>query len=85
MLSVFLHVFVLDFADIYEKMKSLLWNVKPSLRFSRKLCDIMASRACRSAIMIGSPLNQSEMNKIVSNLSDLENPWVFTCHACVCK
>ncbi|KAI9217880.1 hypothetical protein BC828DRAFT_390089 [Blastocladiella britannica] len=36
----------------------------------------LASRACRSSVMIGMPLDKPRMAKIVAKLSDLEHPWV---------
>ncbi|KAF8062832.1 hypothetical protein N665_1194s0006 [Sinapis alba] len=36
---------------------------------------MLASRACRSSVMIGDPLRRTEMQKIVEHLADLESPW----------
>lgn len=36
---------------------------------------MLASRACRSSVMIGDPLRKNEMQKIVEHLADLESPW----------
>lgn len=40
-----------------------------------KLMATFASRACRSAVMIGTGLQAHEMKKIVTQLSDIEQPW----------
>jgi DNA mismatch repair protein PMS2 len=40
-----------------------------------KLVSLLASRACRSAVMIGTPLSAPEMRLIVNNLSSMEQPW----------
>lgn len=40
-----------------------------------KLASMFASRACRSAVMIGSALKYREMRTIVDNLSTIEQPW----------
>ncbi|TYZ68801.1 hypothetical protein PybrP1_005217 [[Pythium] brassicae (nom. inval.)] len=40
-----------------------------------KVMAMFASRACRSSIMIGTALHKEEMQKIVRNLSGLEQPW----------
>ena len=40
-----------------------------------KLISIYASKACRSAVMIGTALSQTEMATIVSNLVTIEQPW----------
>ncbi|RMX65441.1 hypothetical protein KXD40_007817 [Peronospora effusa] len=40
-----------------------------------KVMAMFASRACRSSIMIGTALHKEEMQKIVRNLSGLDQPW----------
>ncbi|RCK55491.1 DNA mismatch repair protein PMS1 [Candida viswanathii] len=40
-----------------------------------KIRRILAMKACRSSIMIGSSLSKSKMNEIVKNLSTLDKPW----------
>jgi len=37
--------------------------------------SLLASRACRSSIMIGDKLSKREMERLVSSLSSLEQPW----------
>ncbi|XP_057329736.1 mismatch repair endonuclease PMS2 [Microplitis mediator] len=37
--------------------------------------DMLASRACRSAVMIGTALNTSEMERLLTQMSQMENPW----------
>lgn len=37
---------------------------------------MFASRACRKAVMVGDPLTSSQMKKLVTQLGDLEQPWV---------
>ncbi|CAA9986375.1 DNA mismatch repair protein PMS1, putative [Plasmodium knowlesi strain H] len=41
----------------------------------QKVWRILASKACRNAIMVGKPLNVTEMIKIKKKLSVLKNPW----------
>ncbi len=41
----------------------------------RKIFDLLASRACRTAIMIGDSLTQKQMEHVVLNLAGLESPW----------
>ncbi|KAJ8547431.1 hypothetical protein K7X08_011017 [Anisodus acutangulus] len=36
---------------------------------------MLASRACKSSIVIGDPLGRNEMQKILDNLSRLKSPW----------
>lgn len=40
-----------------------------------KLMSMFASRACRSAVMIGTALKSNEMKSIVSQLQHIEQPW----------
>jgi DNA mismatch repair protein PMS2 len=37
--------------------------------------SMFASRACRSAVMIGTALNAREMGGIVARLEGVEQPW----------
>ncbi|KAK6937391.1 DNA mismatch repair protein, S5 domain 2-like [Dillenia turbinata] len=36
---------------------------------------MLASRACRSSVMIGDPLGRNEMRKILEHLAELKSPW----------
>ena len=36
---------------------------------------MVCSRACRMSIMIGDDLNESQMKKVVKNLTGLDQPW----------
>ncbi|KAI9592609.1 hypothetical protein BDF19DRAFT_451072 [Syncephalis fuscata] len=40
-----------------------------------KFLSQCASKACRRAVMIGDPLNKSQMEKIVRQLGELQHPW----------
>lgn len=37
--------------------------------------QMLASRACRSAVMIGTALNASEMQRLVTQMTRMHNPW----------
>ncbi|KAL6432369.1 hypothetical protein ACFW04_006764 [Cataglyphis niger] len=37
--------------------------------------QMLASRACRSAVMIGTALNTSEMHKLIMQMTQMQNPW----------
>ena len=41
----------------------------------KKVYAMLASRACRSSIMVGRALDQKTMKKVVMNLATLESPW----------
>lgn len=66
-----------DESDVQE----LLWllsedstlnveNLRPS-----KVHRMFASRACRSAVMIGTALDQGQMREIVDHMADMDHPW----------
>lgn len=40
-----------------------------------KLMAMFASRACRSAVMIGTALNHNEMKNIIQQLETIDQPW----------
>lgn len=65
------HGTIFSVADFY----SLLTNISNDIFTSDKFRDIMASKACRSSIMIGDSLNLKEMQSILDNLSMLNSPW----------
>ncbi|KAF0689025.1 Aste57867_19480 [Aphanomyces stellatus] len=62
--------------DVRELVSLLLENPHPpsTIRLPKTLA-MFASRACRSAVMIGTALKKEEMQKIVGQLADLEQPW----------
>lgn len=37
--------------------------------------QMLASRACRSAVMIGEALNPTEMLRLVKQMGEMQNPW----------
>ena len=61
--------------DFYELIN--LINEQPSNRNIKcsKIRKIVAMKACRSSIMIGSFLSKQRMQKVVANLSKLDKPW----------
>ena len=63
--------------DVHE-LTDLLSNCAEAHRASIRLPKIhrmFASRACRSAIMIGRDLNRQQQTKIVRNLATMHQPW----------
>eukprot|EP00347_Sterkiella_histriomuscorum_P004217 403361297 len=62
----------LDKEQTNRKEQSLLH--KELLRPS-KIYSNLASRACRTSIMVGTVLDNKTMNKVVNNLATLESPW----------
>jgi DNA mismatch repair protein PMS2 len=58
-----------------EDFYSLLENISNSIYESDRFRDIMASKACRTSVMIGSAVGMNDMRRIVDNLSFLDLPW----------
>jgi DNA mismatch repair protein PMS2 len=40
-----------------------------------RLVSLLASRACRTSVMVGTSLTFSEMKSIVTNMSSMDQPW----------
>ncbi|KAL7682364.1 putative ribosomal protein S5 domain 2-type [Plasmopara halstedii] len=65
-----------DSEDIRELVSLLIdAPLNPDSIRLPKLMATFASRACRSSIMIGTALHKEDMQKIVRNLSELDQPW----------
>ena len=61
--------------DDIEEMALLLQERPGVLCRPSKIRSMFASRACRSAVMIGTALTHSEMIRIVRNMAQMEHPW----------
>ncbi|CCI43565.1 unnamed protein product [Albugo candida] len=62
-----------DLRELISLLQDYPSNIE-SLRLS-KVASILASRACRSSVMIGTALSKAEMTRIVHKLTGLEQPW----------
>ncbi|KAF7231903.1 hypothetical protein EG68_10767 [Paragonimus skrjabini miyazakii] len=60
--------------DIEEMLFVLSESYSRRCRPSR-LRDILASRSCRSAVMIGTALDHAKMLRIVRNMGTMHHPW----------
>eukprot|EP00967_Tisochrysis_lutea_P139406 scaffold253263_cov30-Tisochrysis_lutea.AAC.4 len=60
--------------DVHE-LVALLTEAPGAMVRLPKLRDMFASRACRSAVMIGTALDAHKMRTIVAQLSELDQPW----------
>ncbi|GMM50062.1 ATP-binding mismatch repair protein [Starmerella bacillaris] len=66
---------VFDEKDVYELLSKIREEPgNKDIRCSR-LRAMFAMRACRSSIMIGTPLSKSSMEKVVRHLGTLDKPW----------
>ena len=70
--SIFVHCFLLQ--DVHE-LASILAETPGKLCRLPKARAMFASRACRSAVMIGTAMSHEEMSKLVKKMSGLEQPW----------
>lgn len=59
----------------FEETLELLSESSTLLPICKKMQAIFASKACRSAVMIGDPLSHKHMTKIVHNMANLIQPW----------
>jgi DNA mismatch repair ATPase MutL len=65
----------LDLPDLLEVIHDWQGPEGALLRADR-IAAALASKACRSAVMIGAPLALPQMSTIVRNLAGLQKPWI---------
>ena len=63
-----------DLLDLEELISKLGESHDSNVKCDRYL-SMIASKACRKAIMIGTPLSKTQMRSIINNMSDLDQPW----------
>lgn len=63
-------------ADI-EELLFMLADAPPGMRMCRpsRVRDMLASRACRTSIMIGKALSRTVMRRLVDHMSEMDHPW----------
>ncbi|KAF7458343.1 MutL C terminal dimerization domain protein [Cryptosporidium felis] len=61
--------------DDSEKIDITLWCPSNVIPRPRKIWSILASKACRGAVMIGDDLNRHQMKNIIRTMSTLKSPW----------
>jgi DNA mismatch repair protein PMS2 len=57
--------------DDQEKKQNSKVIVRPS-----KIQSMLASRACRRSVMIGTGLGDGEMKQIIAHMASMDQPWV---------
>ncbi|KAM0688553.1 ATP-binding mismatch repair protein [Conglomerata obtusa] len=62
-----------DFWDLLTEIRN--YKECKNFIFCSKMKDIMASKACRTSVMVGDYLSTKKMEEIVYNLSNLKIPW----------
>ncbi|XP_050582863.1 mismatch repair endonuclease PMS2 isoform X3 [Bombus affinis] len=50
-------------------------NQKNSTFRPSRVRQMLASKACRKAVMIGMALNNNDMHKLITQMAEMENPW----------
>jgi DNA mismatch repair protein PMS2 len=70
-----------DFLNIFKKIEENNYKLEANndeikkLFLSDKLMRFIATKACRSSIMIGTSLDYIKMKQVVNRLSGLLSPW----------
>ncbi|KAI5163111.1 DNA mismatch repair protein PMS2 [Nematocida ausubeli] len=64
-----------ELLEIVERIKEGRFKEEEPVIVFTSLRKVLASKACRSSIMIGDVLNMQQMNKIVKGLSKTTRPW----------
>ncbi|KAJ3302119.1 ATP-binding mismatch repair protein [Kappamyces sp. JEL0829] len=59
----------------FEEILALLADNPAAVPMCKRMEGVFASKACRSAVMIGDPLKPNEMQKIISSMMDVKQPW----------
>lgn len=64
--------------DVHD-LEELLYALREAPSHTRIRCskirDMLASRACRKSIMVGSALNARQMREVVQHMGEIEQPW----------
>jgi DNA mismatch repair protein PMS2 len=64
-----------DLSDLEELLHLLSDHSGGVIPRPTKVRKILAMRACRSSIMVGKPLKENQMLKVVRNLGEMDKPW----------
>ena len=65
---------VLDQSDLEETLV-LIGDNRNKIPFCKRMKAVFASKACRTAVMIGDPLTQKDMESIVRSMANVKQPW----------
>ncbi|XP_037025552.1 mismatch repair endonuclease PMS2 [Bradysia coprophila] len=61
--------------DEIDELIFLLQESPNSVLRPSKISAMFASRACRKSVMIGTPLSGSDMQRLISQMGEIEHPW----------
>jgi len=62
-------------SDLEELLHLLSERMSGEMVRPTKVRRMLAMRACRSSIMVGKTLSSKQMEKVVSNMGEMEKPW----------
>lgn len=63
-------------AEVLEMVAALRAGARPDDVRPARVAALLASRACRSSIMIGRALDGAAMRRVLEHLSGLKSPWI---------
>ena len=61
--------------DDLEELIFMLSDTPGVMCRPSRVRQMFASRACRKSIMVGTALNKKEMKRVVSQMTDIDQPW----------
>ncbi|KAK4872638.1 hypothetical protein RN001_014667 [Aquatica leii] len=61
--------------DIEEMLFMMQEEVNVTACRPTRIRAMFASRACRKSVMIGCPLNQSDMRRLIDHMGEIDQPW----------
>jgi DNA mismatch repair protein PMS2 len=66
---------LLGVSDLYELIARIRDDPSNPSQQPSTVRSVLASRACRTSIMIGDPLDMSTMRRVVQHLGEIDKPW----------
>lgn len=66
---------VQDLSELLHMLRETAGGIHKHAR-PTKVRDMLASRACRKSIMVGSALDRSQMQRVVRHMGEIDQPWV---------
>jgi len=61
--------------DIEEMLFMLQEDMSHTICRPSRVRSMFASRACRKSVMVGCPLSQSDMRRLVDHMGEIDQPW----------
>ncbi|KAK5640051.1 hypothetical protein RI129_010862 [Pyrocoelia pectoralis] len=67
--------FVFGKDDIEEILFMMQEEVNHAICRPSRVRSMLASRACRKSVMVGCPLNQNDMRRLIDHMGTIDQPW----------